>query len=33
MPQVNAALQPAIEAYGITADDIGTFGASPQCDF
>ncbi|KAI7835721.1 hypothetical protein COHA_010375 [Chlorella ohadii] len=31
--KVKAALQPAMEAYGITADDIGTFGATPQCDF
>ncbi|PRW57721.1 Fe-assimilating 1 [Chlorella sorokiniana] len=31
--QVQAAMQPAMEAYGITAADIGTFGATPQCDF
>lgn len=31
--QVKAALQPAIDAYGITAEDLGTFGAEPVCDF
>lgn len=33
LAQVKAALQPAIDAYGITAEDLGTFGAEPVCDF